>query len=93
MEYKNSVHLSRQSYPHWTGRDYNTTQIKDPKKMGLPANPVTLRPTLEHSFDGVVAVLLSNGNGTHASIIPLIGGMTLAQEEANGSPPEYSNDL
>jgi hypothetical protein len=41
MEYKNSVHLSRQSYPHWTGREYNTTNIKDPKKMGLPAHPVT----------------------------------------------------
>jgi hypothetical protein len=41
MEYKNSVHLSRMSYPHWTGVDYNKTNIKDPKKMGLPANPVT----------------------------------------------------
>jgi hypothetical protein len=40
MEYKNSVHLSRMSYPHWNGKDYNTTNIKDPKKMGLPAHPV-----------------------------------------------------
>jgi hypothetical protein len=41
MEYKKSVHLSRMSYPHWTGVEYNTTQIKDPKKQGLPAHPVT----------------------------------------------------
>lgn len=41
MEYKKSVHLSRASYPHWTGIDYNKTQIKDPKKQGLPAHPVT----------------------------------------------------
>jgi hypothetical protein len=40
MEYKNSVHLSRMSYPHWNGVEYNTTQIKDPKKQGLPAHPV-----------------------------------------------------
>lgn len=31
---------------------------------------------------------MSNGI-THASIIPLIGGMTLAQNEANGTSPEY----
>lgn len=41
MEYKKSVHLSRMSYPHWNGIEYNTTQIKDPKKQGLPAHPVT----------------------------------------------------
>lgn len=40
MEYKKSVHLSRMSYPYWNGKDYNTTQIKDPKKQGLPAHPV-----------------------------------------------------
>jgi hypothetical protein len=40
MEYKKSVHLSRMAYPHWTGVEYNTTQIKDPKKQGLPANVV-----------------------------------------------------
>jgi hypothetical protein len=40
MEYKKSVHLSRMSYPYWTGIEYNTTQIKDPKKQGLPAHPV-----------------------------------------------------
>jgi hypothetical protein len=50
MEYKKSVHLSRMSYPHWTGVDYNTTQIKDPKKQGLPANPVVLKATLDSFF-------------------------------------------
>lgn len=40
MEYKKSVHLSRMSYPHWNGIEYNTTNIKDPKKQGLPAHPV-----------------------------------------------------
>lgn len=32
---------------------------------------------------------MSSNGITHASIIPLIGGMTIAQELANGSPPEY----
>jgi hypothetical protein len=41
MEYKNSVHLSRMSYLHWTGKEYNLTNIKDPKKQGMPAHPVT----------------------------------------------------
>lgn len=50
MEYKKSVHLSRMSYPWWTGVEYNTTQIKDPKKQGLPANPVTPRASLEDFF-------------------------------------------
>jgi hypothetical protein len=52
--------------------------------MGLPAHPVD-------SSYSVVGDRSFKSNGiTHASIIPLIGGMTLAQMEANGSPPEYS---
>jgi hypothetical protein len=50
MEYKKSVHLSRMSYPHWTGVDYNKNQIKDPKKQGLPANPVTPPTSSLESF-------------------------------------------
>jgi len=50
MEYKKSVHLSRMSYPHWNGIDYNINQIKDPKKRGLPANPVVPFTNLESFF-------------------------------------------
>jgi site-specific DNA-cytosine methylase len=32
---------------------------------------------------------MTPNNITHASIIPLIGGMTIAQELENGTPPEY----
>lgn len=50
MEYKKSVHLSRMSYPHWSGVEYNLEQISDPKKRGLPAHPVVPKASLDGFF-------------------------------------------
>jgi hypothetical protein len=36
MEYKQSVHLSRMNYPHWTGIEFNNRDIKKNSRRGNP---------------------------------------------------------